>query len=186
MNKLDRAIFEKGLGPEEIYCTLRGVVENVNALIGTYCEEDSPMGDIMVSKKCNHIDNMLKIAILTFLNMACLSFSPFNMYFPTYILAHQSLFHLFVLLNPKYIIYSYFISFFFSLYNWVCFFFVFFLQSLHNVYFFLDGSIKRQCCLWLWSPWLGLQLAPVCTPLLCQIWHQGRQTDEETLGRELL
>ncbi|BFZ09948.1 hypothetical protein BsWGS_12988 [Bradybaena similaris] len=48
MNKLDRAIFEKGLSPEEIYCTLRSVVENVNALVATYSEEESPMGDLMM------------------------------------------------------------------------------------------------------------------------------------------
>ncbi|CAG5123635.1 unnamed protein product [Candidula unifasciata] len=48
MNKLDRAIFEKGLSPEEIYCTLRNVVENVNALIATYAEDESPMGDLMM------------------------------------------------------------------------------------------------------------------------------------------
>ncbi|GFO47266.1 116 kda u5 small nuclear ribonucleoprotein component protein [Plakobranchus ocellatus] len=48
MNKLDRAIFEKALSPEETYCTLRSVVENVNALIGVYCDNESPMGDIMM------------------------------------------------------------------------------------------------------------------------------------------
>lgn len=48
MNKLDRAIFEKALSAEEIYSTLRSVVESVNALIGVYCDEDSPMGDIMM------------------------------------------------------------------------------------------------------------------------------------------
>ena len=55
MNKLDRAIFEKGLSPEEIYCSLRSVIENVNALIGTYCEEDSPMGDIMMDPSTGNV-----------------------------------------------------------------------------------------------------------------------------------
>lgn len=48
MNKLDRAVFEKALTAEEIYCTLRDVVGSVNALIGIYCEDDSPMGDLMM------------------------------------------------------------------------------------------------------------------------------------------
>ena len=48
MNKLDRTIFEKALTPEEIYCTLRSVIENVNALIGIYCDAESIMGDVMV------------------------------------------------------------------------------------------------------------------------------------------
>lgn len=55
MNKLDRAIFEKALTPEEIYCTLRDIVGSVNALISIYCEEDSPMGDLMLDPSLGNV-----------------------------------------------------------------------------------------------------------------------------------
>ena len=49
MNKMDRALLELQLGPEELYQTFQRIVENVNVIIATYGEDDGPMGRIMVS-----------------------------------------------------------------------------------------------------------------------------------------
>ena len=48
MNKLDRCILEKQMMPEELYVSLRSTVERVNAIVATFVEEDSPMGDLTV------------------------------------------------------------------------------------------------------------------------------------------
>ncbi|XP_076466474.1 elongation factor 2-like [Babylonia areolata] len=48
INKVDRAIFEKQLGPEELFCSLQSVVSNVNAVVSVYAEEDSPMGSLVL------------------------------------------------------------------------------------------------------------------------------------------
>jgi len=48
MNKMDRALLELQLEPEDLYKTFQRIVESVNAIIGTYVEEDGPMGNIMV------------------------------------------------------------------------------------------------------------------------------------------
>jgi len=49
MNKMDRALLELQLEPEDLYQTFQKIVENVNVIIATYNDEDGPMGDIMVT-----------------------------------------------------------------------------------------------------------------------------------------
>ncbi|KAK2118104.1 Elongation factor 2 [Saguinus oedipus] len=49
MNKMNRALLELQLEPEELYQTFQRIVENVNVIISTYGEgESSPMGNIMI------------------------------------------------------------------------------------------------------------------------------------------
>jgi len=48
MNKMDRALLELQLGQEEMYQTFNRIVESVNVIVGTYADEDGPMGDIQV------------------------------------------------------------------------------------------------------------------------------------------
>ncbi|CAH2285175.1 elongation factor 2 [Pelobates cultripes] len=49
MNKMDRALLELQLEPEELYQTFQRIVENVNFIISTYGEgETGPMGNIMI------------------------------------------------------------------------------------------------------------------------------------------
>uniref|UniRef100_A0A667YLQ4 Eukaryotic translation elongation factor 2 n=1 Tax=Myripristis murdjan TaxID=586833 RepID=A0A667YLQ4_9TELE len=49
MNKMDRALLELQLQPDELYQTFQRIVENVNVIISTYGEgEHGPMGNIMV------------------------------------------------------------------------------------------------------------------------------------------
>ena len=43
VNKLDRAVFETQLDPEQIYRALSRVIENVNAILATYGETDANM-----------------------------------------------------------------------------------------------------------------------------------------------
>lgn len=51
MNKMDRALLELQLDPEELYQTFQRIVENVNVIISTYGEgESGPMGNIMVGE----------------------------------------------------------------------------------------------------------------------------------------
>uniref|UniRef100_A0A8C2JSQ3 Eukaryotic translation elongation factor 2b n=1 Tax=Cyprinus carpio TaxID=7962 RepID=A0A8C2JSQ3_CYPCA len=48
MNKMDRALLELQLEPEELYQTFQRIVENVNVIISTYGEDEGgPMGNIM-------------------------------------------------------------------------------------------------------------------------------------------
>lgn len=50
MNKMDRALLELQLKPDELFQTFQRIVENVNVIISTYGEgEHGPMGNIMVS-----------------------------------------------------------------------------------------------------------------------------------------
>ena len=49
INKVDRAVFEKQLGPEELFRSLRSVINSVNAVVSIYAEDDSPMGNLTVS-----------------------------------------------------------------------------------------------------------------------------------------
>ena len=50
MNKMDRALLELQLEPEDLYQTFQRIVENVNVIIATYGEDEGgPMGNIMVS-----------------------------------------------------------------------------------------------------------------------------------------
>ncbi|XP_061264994.1 elongation factor 2-like [Bos javanicus] len=49
MNKMDRALPELQLEPEELYQTFQRIVENVNIIISTYGEgESGPLGNIMI------------------------------------------------------------------------------------------------------------------------------------------
>ncbi|KAK7494549.1 hypothetical protein BaRGS_00014202 [Batillaria attramentaria] len=48
INKVDRAIFEKQLEPEELFQSLKAVVDKVNAVVSTYSEDDSPMGSLLL------------------------------------------------------------------------------------------------------------------------------------------
>jgi len=48
MNKMDRALLELQLDKESLYDAFRKIVENMNAIISIYGEEDSPMGEILV------------------------------------------------------------------------------------------------------------------------------------------
>ncbi|CAM5144095.1 unnamed protein product [Natator depressus] len=48
MNKMDRALLELQLEPEELYQTFQRIVESVNVIVSTYGEgETGPMGNIM-------------------------------------------------------------------------------------------------------------------------------------------
>lgn len=50
MNKMDRALLELQLEPEDLYQTFQRIVESVNVIISTYGEdENGPMGTLMVS-----------------------------------------------------------------------------------------------------------------------------------------
>merc|ERR1712202_55081 len=49
MNKMDRALLELQLDPEDLYQTFQRILENVNFIVATYNDEDGPMGDIQVS-----------------------------------------------------------------------------------------------------------------------------------------
>merc|ERR1712112_241220 len=48
MNKMDRALLELQLDQEELYQTFQGIVENVNVIVATYCDDDGPMGIVRV------------------------------------------------------------------------------------------------------------------------------------------
>jgi len=49
MNKMDRALLELQLEQEELFQTFQRIVENVNVIVATYNDEDSPMGNIQVN-----------------------------------------------------------------------------------------------------------------------------------------
>merc|ERR1711893_29768 len=48
MNKMDRALLELQLDQEELYQTFQRIVENVNVIVATYCDDDGPMGVVRV------------------------------------------------------------------------------------------------------------------------------------------
>lgn len=48
MNKMDRALLELQLEPEDLYQTFQRIVENINVIIATYTDDKGPMGDISV------------------------------------------------------------------------------------------------------------------------------------------
>jgi len=48
MNKMDRALLELQLDQEELYQTFQRIVENVNVIVATYCDDDGPMGIVRV------------------------------------------------------------------------------------------------------------------------------------------
>lgn len=49
MNKMDRALLELQLDPEDLYQTFQRIVENVNIIISTYSDDSGPMGDVRVN-----------------------------------------------------------------------------------------------------------------------------------------
>lgn len=49
INKIDKAILSLEMDPEELYQKLVHVIDNVNAIISTYNDENGPMGDLKVS-----------------------------------------------------------------------------------------------------------------------------------------
>jgi len=49
MNKMDLALITLQLEPEDMYQTFQKIIEDVNVIVGTYGEDDGPMGDIQVS-----------------------------------------------------------------------------------------------------------------------------------------
>ena len=49
MNKMDLALLTLQLDAEDLYQTFQRIIENVNVIVGTYSEEDGPMGNIAVS-----------------------------------------------------------------------------------------------------------------------------------------
>lgn len=48
MNKMDRALLELQLDPEDLYQTFQRIVENVNVIIATYSDDTGPMGEVRV------------------------------------------------------------------------------------------------------------------------------------------
>merc|ERR1712096_196613 len=46
--KMDRALLELQLEQEELYQTFQRIVENVNVIVATYCDDDGPMGVVRV------------------------------------------------------------------------------------------------------------------------------------------
>ena len=48
LNKMDRALLELQLEPEDLYQTFQRIVESLNVIVATYADEDGPMGAIMV------------------------------------------------------------------------------------------------------------------------------------------
>ena len=48
MNKMDRALLELQLEPEDLFQTFQRIVENVNVIISTYGDDEGPMGPIQV------------------------------------------------------------------------------------------------------------------------------------------
>jgi len=51
MNKMDLALLTLQLEQEDLYQTFQRIIENVNVIVGTYCEDDGPMGNIAVDPK---------------------------------------------------------------------------------------------------------------------------------------
>ena len=48
MNKMDRALLELQLDPEDLFQTFQRIVENVNVIINTYADDCGPMGVVRV------------------------------------------------------------------------------------------------------------------------------------------
>lgn len=51
MNKMDLALLTLQLDEESLYQTFQRIIENVNVIVGTYCEHEGPMGNIDVDPK---------------------------------------------------------------------------------------------------------------------------------------
>merc|ERR1712241_925226 len=51
MNKMDLALLTLQLEKEDLYQTFQRIIENVNVIVGTYGEDDGPMGEISVDPK---------------------------------------------------------------------------------------------------------------------------------------
>lgn len=48
MNKMDLALLTLQVDPEDLYQKFQRIIETVNVIVCTYCDEDGPMGDIQV------------------------------------------------------------------------------------------------------------------------------------------
>lgn len=48
LNKMDRALLELQLEEEQLYQTFQRIVESVNVIISTYCDDSGPMGQVQV------------------------------------------------------------------------------------------------------------------------------------------
>jgi elongation factor 2 len=48
LNKMDLALLTLQLDPESMFQTFQRIVESVNVIIATYCDEDGPMGNVQV------------------------------------------------------------------------------------------------------------------------------------------
>merc|ERR1712106_1028864 len=48
MNKMDRALLELQLEQEELYQTFQRIVENVNVIVATYCDDEGPISVVRV------------------------------------------------------------------------------------------------------------------------------------------
>lgn len=63
MNKMDLALLTLQLEEEDLYQTFQRIIENVNVIVGTYAEEDGPMGNISVSSSENNNKKKNKILL---------------------------------------------------------------------------------------------------------------------------
>lgn len=72
MNKMDRALLELQLEPEELYQTFQRIVENVNVIISTYGEgESGPMGNIMVGPLPFAVEGLRWLAVCPPIPVLC-------------------------------------------------------------------------------------------------------------------
>lgn len=55
MNKMDLALLTLQLEAEDLYQTFQRIIENVNVIVGTYGEDDGPMGNIQVNRFIDHL-----------------------------------------------------------------------------------------------------------------------------------
>lgn len=51
MNKMDLALLTLQLEAEDLYQTFQRIIESVNVIVSTYCDDDGPMGNIQVDPK---------------------------------------------------------------------------------------------------------------------------------------
>lgn len=79
MNKMDRALLELQLEPDELFQTFQRIVENVNVIISTYGEgEHGPMGNIMVKSQFN-VDLSVPCSHQLSVLFCCFAFGVFFM-----------------------------------------------------------------------------------------------------------
>ena len=59
MNKMDLALLTLQLEPEDLYQIFQKTIENVNVIVGTYGEDDGPMGNIQVCTPLNFVRDLV-------------------------------------------------------------------------------------------------------------------------------